>query len=346
MSHGRFDNPVSATLAGFRDRFRRQPLADRFTNADRLDGKRVLITGANSGLGFATAVAAAARGASVVMAGRSDIPGAGERVRALSGASAVQMQRLDLSDFDSIHAGVDALAETSAPFDVVLLNAATTLPEARQTAAGQDQMFMVNYLANVVLVFLLLDRGLIALGAMPAPRVIVISSDSHRGASAIDYSEFGTFFDYGVRKAIANYSYFKLVLNTFATALHRRVNRDAQAPRVCVNLICPGPVNSNIIKEAPLALRAVLRALFTVIFKSPERAADPVVYLAASDDFSKRSNVYLHMFTEKRMDPKVYDPSAGDALWDASLALWRDLDPRAAKVIDRVTRRLSEPSRG
>lgn len=78
MSHGRFDNPVVAALAGFCDLFRKQEFSDRLTEKHRFDGRTCLVTGANSGLGFALAVEMARRGAHVIMAGRSAIPGGGE----------------------------------------------------------------------------------------------------------------------------------------------------------------------------------------------------------------------------------------------------------------------------
>ncbi|MEX0986260.1 MAG: hypothetical protein WD052_02200 [Bacteroidales bacterium] len=65
MSHGRFDNPVVATLTGILDIFRKQKLSERLTDADRIDGKTCIITGANSGLGFALAVDLARRGGHV-----------------------------------------------------------------------------------------------------------------------------------------------------------------------------------------------------------------------------------------------------------------------------------------
>ena len=65
----------------------------------------------------------------------------------------------------------------------------------------------------------------------------------------------------------------------------------------------------------------MLRAIFTVIFKSPAKAAEPLIYLSGSDDFKGRSNVYLHMFSQKPMDDKVYDQSAGKRLWEMSEAI-------------------------
>ena len=335
MSHGRFDNPVIAALAGFKDLFREQPLASRLTDADRFDGKRVLITGANSGLGYALAVDVARRGGSVTMACRSEIPEAGQRAIDESGSQDIEMRYCDLSRIETLHEFCRVAAADGLRFDVVILNAATTLPRARPAPCGQDEMFVVNYLANFVLVHLLLEHGLLVPDAHAQPRVIVVSSDSHQGSSAVDYDEFGRYFDYGVRKAIANYSYFKLLLNTFATELSRRLNTDEQT-RVQVNVICPGPVNSNIIKAAPWALRLVLRAIFRVIFKSPMEAARPVVYMSASSDFRDRTNEYLHMFSNKSMDEKVYDKRAGARLWTESAKLWARIDDQAAEALSAL----------
>jgi hypothetical protein len=69
----------------------------------------------------------------------------------------------------------------------------------------------------------MLEKGIIPNDGQPGflPRIIFISSDSHQGCSAIDYNEFGRYYDYGVSKGIENYSYFKLVLNTYAMELSR-----------------------------------------------------------------------------------------------------------------------------
>ncbi|HOX78693.1 MAG TPA: SDR family NAD(P)-dependent oxidoreductase [Bacteroidales bacterium] len=330
MSHGRFDNPVVASMAGFWDRFRKQELESHFTEKDRFDGKTVLVTGANSGLGFAISTEIARRGGRVIMACRRQIPEAGEKVKAISGSENVEMRHLDLTRIDSIHAFADGLVRDGIKLDVTVLNAGVTPPKARRTQSGLDEMFLVNYLSNVMLTHLLISSGTINLNydsAIFRPRIIFISSDSHQGSSYVDYDEFGRYFDYGVSKAIANYSYFKLVLNTYATELSKYINRDGI--RAGIHVICPGPVNSNIVKEAPLLLRLILKGIFTIIFKSPAKACKPVVYLAISPDFEGMTNEYLHMFRPKRMDPKVYLPEEGEKLWKRSLELWQSVDPMA-----------------
>jgi NAD(P)-dependent dehydrogenase (short-subunit alcohol dehydrogenase family) len=326
MAEGRFTNPVVASLAGFRDFFSRQQLASRFSGNERADGRTILVTGANSGLGFALAVEFARRGGRVIMAGRSQIPEAGERVKKASGSERVEMRFLDLSRIETIHRFAESLVADRVEIDICILNAAIALPGSRKTASGQDEMFLVNYLSNVILTHLLLNSPVLRLkDTGPRSSIIMISSDSHQGSTPIDYDEFGRYFEYGVSKGISNYSYFKLVLNTYATELSRRIN--LHSFRLGVNLICPGPVHSNIVREAPWLLRNILKGIFWVIFRSPEKASRPVVYMALSEDYEGTTNEYLHMFNPKKMDPKVYDKNEGRKLWERSVELLKRIDP-------------------
>jgi NAD(P)-dependent dehydrogenase (short-subunit alcohol dehydrogenase family) len=330
MAEGKYDNPVVAALTGFFDLFKKQPLVSRFRKTDNFRGKTVLVTGANSGLGFALATEAAKREGRVIMGCRRQIPEAGEKVRKLSSSHKVEMMYLDLSKIDSIHDFINALKEKKITLDVTILNAASAASGARITPSGLDELFLVNYFSNFILVNLLIREGIINTKGTVQPRIIFITSDTHRGCSAIDYDEFGRFFEYGVSKAISNYSYFKLVLNTFATELSRRLNREKVLAQV--NIICPGPVNTNIIRETPFIFRIALRAIFSVIFKSPTKAAQAVIYMACSDDFLDRTNEYMQMFISKKMDEKVYDRKEGMKLWLESEKLWKQVDPQSGEL--------------
>jgi hypothetical protein len=93
-------------------------------------------------------------------------------------------------------------------------------------------------------------------------------------------------------------------------------------------VICPGPVHTNIIKPAPWLLRKILGAIFSLVFRSPAKAALPVVYLSISPDYEGRTNEYLHMFNPKKMDPKVYIPEEGARLWEESFRIWKSIDSK------------------
>lgn len=333
MAEGRFDNPIIAALAGFWDFIRKQDLADRLSESDRIDGKNCLVTGASSGLGFALAVELARRGGRVIMACRSHIPEAGEKVKQKSGSGLVVMRYLDLADIKSIHAFCDWLMAENQQLDITILNAGVALPLARKTPSGLEEMFMVNYLSNVILTSQLLQDGTIPNDSLAGSkgrsqsRIIFISSDSHQGASYVDYSEFGIYTDYGVSKGMEYYSYYKLVSNTYFTELSRRINDEKVD--VGIHVICPGPVHTNIIREAPRLLRIILKIIFYIIFRSPAKAAKPVIYMSLSEDYRNRTNEYLHMFNKKKMDPKVYEVEEGKKLWKKTYQLWKKIDSRA-----------------
>jgi NAD(P)-dependent dehydrogenase (short-subunit alcohol dehydrogenase family) len=336
MAHGRFDSPIVASLTGIRDIFRKQQFNDRLTENDRADDQTCLITGANSGLGFAMAVDMAKRGAHVVMACRREIPEAGEKVKSLSGSGKVTMMHLDLGSIDSIHQFCDSLMEKKIHPDITILNAGVATPRASLTESGLDEIFLVNYLSNFIMLHRMVGDGTIHNNTCagnrkpndPVPRVIFISSDSHQGSSYIDYDEFGKYFTYGLKKGMNNYSYYKLVLNTLAVEFSRRIN--GKGLDVSMNVICPGPVNTNIIRAAPLPVRIILRTIFSITFQSPEKASKAVIYMALSDDYRDRTAQYLHMFNEKEMDPKVYLREEGVKLWDHSAEVWERVDQKAS----------------
>ena len=329
MAHGRFDNPVVAALAGVKDFFRKQDLADKLKDSDRIDGKTCLVTGANSGLGYALAVDLAKRGGDIIMAQRRLVHESVEKAQQDSGSNLISGIHLDLSKIDSIHTFVEKIKKNNKKLDIIILNAGVALPKARKTDSGQEEMFMVNYLSNFILLHLLFHQQLIA-NTRTVPRVIFVSSDSHQGSSYIDYEEFGRYLDYGVSKGINYYSYYKLVLNTFAVELSRRLNKEQV--KYSVNVICPGPVNTNIIKEAPWLLRKVLGGIFAIIFKKPSDAAKAVVYMAVSPDYDGKTTEYLHMFNQKKMDEKIYIPEEGKKLWEASQQVWEAIDPKAIRL--------------
>lgn len=332
MSHGRFKNPIEAALAGVNDLFATQPLAEALTDDLRLDGRTVFITGGSSGLGFAVARQLAERGARVLTVARSGVPDKAQQIKRAAGHDRVEMLKADLSDLVDVHRVADWLAERG-PLDVVIENAGMAAPRAKKTPQGLEAMFVTNYLGKYALINRLLRDGTIpnaTYGHNPVsgplkPRIIIVSSDSHQGASAIDWDEFGTLKEFGVNGAINNYSYFKLILNTWAVELSRRLADEGEID-VAVHVVCPGPVNTNIIREAPLVLRGALKAIFSVAFRHPDQAAGPVVYLAAHDEWGTTTNRYLHMFSEKRMDPKCYDPEEGERLWDRSRRVLEGVD--------------------
>jgi len=313
----RYNSPVAAIFAGIGDLFKRpnQPLTT--DNLPSLEGKKVLITGASSGLGFATAVDLASRGAHVIMAQRSGIPGKGEQVKRESGSEKVEMIKMDLSDLDSLKTLTSEIKERFGLLDIIVCNAAMVANKSRTVKQGLDEMFVVNYFAKFLLVNQILNEEILRHGGPHLPRIIFVASESHRNPSGFDWEGFGTYEPYGIKQSVAMYGYYKLLLVTMANELSRRLNQDGKI--TCpVFALCPGPVNSNIAREAPSVFQPLLKLVFGIFFRSPKKACGPVTYLAASSDMEDKTGEYMFLMQMKEMDEKAIDPKNGKRLWELS----------------------------
>lgn len=311
-----------AVYSGITDRLSQRKTLSPVPENVRIDGKTCLVTGANSGLGKAVAVDLAKRGGHVLMACRGGHPGAGEDVRRLSGSDNVEMLRVDLSDLRSVHTLCDRLKRDRSRVDIAVLNAGVVPSRARRSAQGYELMFAVHFLANRVLIDRLLADGTIrpTPRSGQTPRIVFVSSESHRSAGPIDFDHFAAFTDYGLKDGLKHYGASKLHMCTYAQELSRRLNPDGEV-QAAVTSLCPGAINSNLAREAPALMKLILYPVMRLFFAAPEKAAAPVTYACCAEDMGRRSGVYLHLMQEKRPSALATDEDAGARLWEASEAL-------------------------
>ena len=310
----KYNNPISATFKGISDLLKKQERVGKLRPDERLDGKKVLITGSSSGLGLATAKVLARLGADVIMAVRSGIPAKGEEVKKSSGSEKVHMLRVDLSDFGSIQNLVREIKLKFGKIDILICNAAVVSKKARKTNYDLEEMFSVNYLAKFYFVNLLLKEDAFVTDGKALPRIIFVSSESHRNPEQFEWDDFGNFKEYGMSKSVERYGYYKLLMTTFSQELSRRLN-SKKDPQYSVFALCPGPVNSNIAREAPAVFQPLMKLIFKAFFRSPEIACEPVVYLAASKDVEGKPTDYLFLMSRKPVDEKASNPKNGMRLW-------------------------------
>lgn len=310
----KYTNPFTATFKGISDLFKKQERAGTLSPDDSLDGKKVLITGSSSGLGLAAAKDLAKLGAEVIMAVRSGIPEKGEEVKNASGSDKVHMLHVDLSDFDSIKNLVKEVKSQFDKIDILICNAAVVSKEARKTKYGIEEMFSVNYLAKFVFVNLMLKEDLFITNGKDLPRIIFVSSESHRNPNDFEWDDFGSFKEYGMGKSVERYGYYKLLMTTYSQELSRRLNQNEKT-KYSVFALCPGPVNSNIAREAPKVFHPLMKLVFKAFFRSPEKAAEPLVYLSASSDVEGKTTDYLFLMSRKPIDKKATNQENGIRLW-------------------------------
>lgn len=154
--------------------------APRWSTDDIPDqgGRVAVVTGANGGLGLATARELARRGAEVVLACRDVARGelAAAAIRAAVGGAEVRVERVDLADPALVRALAERLAARHARIDLLINNAGIMATPARTTPAGVELQLATNHLGHFALTGLLLERLL----AAPDPRVVTVSSILHR----------------------------------------------------------------------------------------------------------------------------------------------------------------------
>ncbi|MYH10597.1 MAG: SDR family NAD(P)-dependent oxidoreductase [Gemmatimonadales bacterium] len=322
MRTTKYNRKFSAFASGVVDRLTQRPTLRPVSERVRLDGRVCLVTGANRGLGRAVAVDLAKRGAEVLMACRSGHPDAGEDVRRLADSNAVDMLHVDLADLDSVHALCDRLERERRRVDVLVLNAGVMPAKARRSAQGYELMFAVHFLANRVLIDRLLAGGTIRPADRDGgiPRIVFIVSETHRAADSIDFGNFAAFTDYGLKDGLKYYASSKLHLCTYAQELSRRLNPEGEV-RIAVNSLCPGAVDSDLMREAPWFLKPLLHVAKRLLFAAPDKAVAPVVHACCAEDMGRRSGVYLHLMREKEMSAPAMDAAAGSRLWRESEAL-------------------------
>ncbi len=177
---------------------------DEVLAGQRLDGKRVLVTGASAGLGVETARALAAHGAQVVGAVRNLAKGeaatAAVREAAAAGGGSFELVELDLASLDSVRACADRLVADGRAFDIVITNAGVMAPPFGKTADGFETQFGTNHLGH----FLLVNR---IASLIPANgRLVNLSSAGHRfsdvdmGDPNFERSDYDPWIGYGRSK--------------------------------------------------------------------------------------------------------------------------------------------------
>ena len=319
----RYDSLGNALVTAIRNTTRDESALKPVPESVRMDGKVCLVTGANRGLGKAVAVELARRGGRVIMACRSGHPQAGEEVRRESGSDTVEMLKVDLADLRSVHGLCDGLKDRNVRIDIAVLNAGLASLRARRTPQGYETMFAVHFLANRVLVDRWLKDGLLRPSAVPrdTPRIVFISSETHRSSEPINFASFAACQDFrGGRNALKHYCSSKLHLCTYANELSRRLNPAGDVV-VAVHAVCPGAITSDIAREARAILKPIIHPLMKLLFQSPRKAAEPVIYLCCADEAGARTDIYLHMMREKRTSALALDAANGAKLWEASEAL-------------------------
>ena len=294
-----------------------------FTAADVPDqaGRTVLVTGANSGIGFEAATVLAARGARVLLACRDEGRARSAMARiegAVQGAD-LGFVPLDQGDLASVREAA-AIAAREPRIDVLLNNAGVMTPPLGHAMNGIERQFAVNHLGTFALTALMLPKL-----AESAGRVVVTASIAHK-RGAIDFDNLDASRGYSRMRF---YAQSKLANLLYITELHRRLSA-AHSPVSAVGCH-PGVAPTDLMRHTPGA--SLLRPLAGRLFNTAAEAAWPALQ-AATDPHALPGGYYGSTgWREMRgpsgeawRSPRSRDPALARRLWDISIAL-TGIDP-------------------
>ncbi len=274
-------------------------------------GRVVVVTGANSGIGYETTRALAASGATVIMAVRDEAKGAAARnaLRDENPTAQLEIRHLDLADLSTVR----AFAATVTRADVLINNAGVMMPPRTLTEQGYELQFGVNHLGHFALTALLFD----VLTKSDDPRVVTVTSVAHkRGRIHLDdlhgehkYSRSGF------------YAQSKLANVVFGLELNRRLRASGIGMRSV--LAHPGTVATNLQSAGPTGLTKVAAQLSTrLLAQDAAMGALPLLYAATNPDVESGQLIGPDARNESKGYPTVVEPL--DAARDRELArrLW------------------------
>lgn len=268
-----------------------------------LTGRSILITGANTGIGRATAAALAHAGATLYLAGRSEhrhrdvleeVRGAGARATYLP---------LDLAELGSVRACAARFLELGEPLHV-LINNAGLAGSRGTTSAGFERTFGVNHLGPFLLTELLLAR----LQQSAPSRIVNVASKAHYQVEAIDWQLLRRATQ--TRTGFSEYRVSKLCNVLHAAELARRL----AGSRVTTYSLHPGVIASDVWRNVPWGLRQ----LMLLFMQSSADGARTSIHCAGASEAAAQTGLYYDECRPKTPSVLAQDSGLQDELRDVS----------------------------
>lgn len=273
--------------------------------------KTILITGANTGIGKATAIALAKKGAKVVIVVRNDKKAAqaANEISKESGSNAISYFAADLSSQQAVRKLALDFKSSHNRLDVLINNAGCFFSDLQWTDEKFEMQFATNHLSPFLLTNLLLDL----LKASAPARIVNVSSHSHyRGK--IHFGDLNLQDKYN---GLVAYEQSKLCNVLFSNELARRL----EGTGVTVNSLHPGVVKTEIAQKNATGIYKLAWSIIKPFMISQEQGAATSVYLASADEVKGVTGKYFAKSKEKYPSRLAQDEALAKKLWEVSAEL-------------------------
>lgn len=270
-----------------------------------LNGKIAIVTGANSGMGYATVEALSDMGATVLMLCRSKKRGSA----AIASLNAQKERKLelilcDLGDYSSIRSAAEYVKANYPRVDILVNNAGFISLDRQETKEGIERQFGINHLGHFLLTTQLLDL------MVPGSRIVNVASGAHK-VGRIHFDDINLKKNYNVIKA---YSQSKLANVLFTKELARRLRKR----RISVNCCHPGAVATNIGIDRETGFGKTVTGLLKPFFQTPADGAGTAIYLATDEAVRNKTGGYYYMCRPARSSRLSKDKDLAKRLYELS----------------------------
>ena len=270
-------------------------------------GKTVLITGATSGIGRATALGLARIGAHLAITGRDRVrtEDAAREIRACSGGR-VDLFIADLSSQSEVRGLAEEVLRNLSRIHVLINNVGGYFDTRHVTADGLERTFALNHLAPFLLTSLLLEK----LKQSASARVVTVSSNA-QATGRIDFNDLQGERSYSGACA---YSQSKLANVLFSYELAKRL----KGTSVTSNALHPGVVSTSFGAEDPATVQRIFIPFLRAFMKTPAQGAATSIHLASAPHLEQVTGRYFANSKLKRSSKLSYDEATAAKLWQVS----------------------------
>ncbi len=293
--------------------FGKESTGEEVTEGIDLSGKTVVITGANSGLGYETMRVLAKRGAHVIGIARN-MEKAKKACASVAGKTTPVA--CELTDFNSVVACTETIKGLNIPIDILICNAGIMELPALEQVYGMEKQFVVNHLGHFILTNRLLDQ----VKAADQGRIVMLTSGRYKAAppEGIQFDNLSGEKGYDPLTA---YGQSKLAVALFSQELSRRL----EGTNVTSNAVHPGIIMTNLGRHMPAWKLKLSKLIGWTFMRSVEQGVATTCYVATNPELAKVSGQMF--FNCSLLTPEgthMSDRALAAKLWDVTVDITKD----------------------
>ncbi|XP_046464414.1 retinol dehydrogenase 12-like [Daphnia pulex] len=283
-------------------------------STNKLTGKTVIITGANTGIGKETAIDLAKRGARVVLACRNldKASAAKDDIIRESGNANVVVRHLDLASLKSVRKFADEIIKNEPRLDILVNNAGCVVYHDKLTEDGLAYHMQTNHLGHFLLMNLLL--GLLKKSA--PSRIVCTASMAHGWTKSLDVENLHSEFSYTSKSTLIHEIYLYVYSKLSPVLCTRHLAPLIFDSGVTINCLCPGVVYTDVFRNTYSWFQMIVTFAAPYFLKTAKQGAQTNIHLAVSDEVAGITGEYFTSCKVTDVSKLAKDAAVAKKVWE------------------------------